>query len=271
LPSLALSVVSALNATGLDTRRLVLEITETVLLQDDKAVLDTLHQIRALGVKIAMDDFGTGYSSLSYLRSFPFDKIKIDRSFISELGKRTTASPSSGGDAARRQSRHDHDAEAWRRRSSSKSCAPKLRLCAGLLFSRAKPASEIPGLLRTLKRLSAPPEAWCFKACRHAASAPLIGRRAHDQAVEFLRDLDLARQPRGRLHLEGEVEHVLFLGEGGPTAALQASSTCTRQVAQVQEPPHSATMLATSLRCAVSITVEPISASTVCTVPSCSM
>ncbi len=87
-PGLALSVVSALNNSGLDARQLVLEITETVLLQDDSAVLDTLHQIRDLGVKISMDDFGTGYSSLSYLRSFPFDKIKIDRSFIKELGKK---------------------------------------------------------------------------------------------------------------------------------------------------------------------------------------
>jgi EAL domain-containing protein (putative c-di-GMP-specific phosphodiesterase class I) len=59
-----------------------------VLLQDDRAVLDLLHQIRALGVRISMDDFGTGYSSLGYLRSFPFDKIKIDRSFVHELGKK---------------------------------------------------------------------------------------------------------------------------------------------------------------------------------------
>ncbi|MGE0063348.1 MAG: EAL domain-containing protein [Xanthobacteraceae bacterium] len=87
-PTLALSVVSALGTSGLAPGRLELEITETVLLQDDKSVLDTLHQMRDLGVKISMDDFGTGYSSLSYLRSFPFDKIKIDRSFINELGKK---------------------------------------------------------------------------------------------------------------------------------------------------------------------------------------
>jgi len=87
-PALALSVVSALSASGLDAKRLELEITETVLLQQDRGVLTTLHQIRDLGVRISMDDFGTGYSSLSYLRSFPFDKIKIDRSFIQELGKK---------------------------------------------------------------------------------------------------------------------------------------------------------------------------------------
>jgi EAL domain-containing protein (putative c-di-GMP-specific phosphodiesterase class I) len=68
--------------------RLELEITESVLLQENEATLVTLHQMQALGVRIAMDDFGTGYSSLSYLRSFPFNKIKIDRSFVRELGTR---------------------------------------------------------------------------------------------------------------------------------------------------------------------------------------
>jgi EAL domain-containing protein (putative c-di-GMP-specific phosphodiesterase class I) len=86
--TLALSVVSALGQSGLAPSRLELEITESVLLQDDRAVLDALHQFRDLGVRICMDDFGTGYSSLSYLRSFPFDKIKIDRSFVRELGKK---------------------------------------------------------------------------------------------------------------------------------------------------------------------------------------
>jgi diguanylate cyclase (GGDEF)-like protein len=88
---LALSVVSALGQSGLAASRLELEITESVLLQNDRAVLDALHQFRDLGVHICMDDFGTGYSSLSYLRSFPFDKIKIDRSFVRELGKGSDA------------------------------------------------------------------------------------------------------------------------------------------------------------------------------------
>lgn len=78
-------VVSALAATGLDPRRLELEITETVLMQDQEACLALLHRLRAFGVRIALDDFGTGYSSLNYLRSFPFDKIKIDRCFIEDL------------------------------------------------------------------------------------------------------------------------------------------------------------------------------------------
>ena len=87
-PTLALSVVSALGQSGLAASRLELEITETVLLQDDRAVLDALHQFRDIGVRICMDDFGTGYSSLSYLRKFPFDKIKIDQSFIRDLPSR---------------------------------------------------------------------------------------------------------------------------------------------------------------------------------------
>ena len=83
--NLVASVSTALSAAGLAANRLELEITESVLLQDTEATLATLHKLRALGLRISMDDFGTGYSSLSYLRSFPFDKIKIDRSFVSEL------------------------------------------------------------------------------------------------------------------------------------------------------------------------------------------
>ncbi|WP_128923191.1 putative bifunctional diguanylate cyclase/phosphodiesterase [Bradyrhizobium guangxiense] len=79
-------VTDALKASGLPPRRLELEITETLLLEKSAQVLATLHALRALGVRISMDDFGTGYSSLSYLRSFPFDKIKIDQSFVRDLG-----------------------------------------------------------------------------------------------------------------------------------------------------------------------------------------
>jgi predicted signal transduction protein with EAL and GGDEF domain len=86
--ALVLDVIAALGASGLAASRLELEITEAVLLQDTDATLATLAQLKDLGVRIAMDDFGTGYSSLSYLRKFPFDKIKIDQSFIRDLSSR---------------------------------------------------------------------------------------------------------------------------------------------------------------------------------------
>ena len=79
-------VMDALKQSGLPAKRLELEITETLLLEKSSQVLATLHALRAIGVRISMDDFGTGYSSLSYLRSFPFDKIKIDQSFVRDLG-----------------------------------------------------------------------------------------------------------------------------------------------------------------------------------------
>jgi diguanylate cyclase (GGDEF)-like protein len=87
-PDLVQTVFSALATTHLEPGRLELEITETALLQDNEAVLEKLHQLKSYGLQISMDDFGTGYSSLSYLRSFPFDKIKIDQTFVRGLGKR---------------------------------------------------------------------------------------------------------------------------------------------------------------------------------------
>jgi EAL domain-containing protein (putative c-di-GMP-specific phosphodiesterase class I) len=84
-------VMDALKQSGLPAKRLELEITETLLLEKSSQVLATLHALRALGVRISMDDFGTGYSSLSYLRSFPFDKIKIDQSFVRDIGSNREA------------------------------------------------------------------------------------------------------------------------------------------------------------------------------------
>jgi len=82
------AVVDALSSSGLPPERLELEITESVLLDNSEANMKTLHALRDLGIRISMDDFGTGYCSLSYLRSFPFDKIKIDQSFIRDISTR---------------------------------------------------------------------------------------------------------------------------------------------------------------------------------------
>jgi len=83
------SALGALNASGLSPTQLELEVTESVLLEEHLDVLETLQQLHNLGVRIALDDFGSGYSSLGYLRRFPFDKIKLDRSFVSELAETT--------------------------------------------------------------------------------------------------------------------------------------------------------------------------------------
>jgi EAL domain-containing protein (putative c-di-GMP-specific phosphodiesterase class I) len=82
---LPLTVAGALAASGLAPDRLELEINEMALWGNVEAALSILYQLRGLGVRIAMDDFGTGYSSLNYLQSFPFDKIKIDRSFVQDI------------------------------------------------------------------------------------------------------------------------------------------------------------------------------------------
>ena len=86
-PGLVATVREALALSGLAPHRLELEVTESVLLAASEANVATLHALRGLGVRIAMDDFGTGYCSLSYLQKFPFDKIKIDRSFVSQIGE----------------------------------------------------------------------------------------------------------------------------------------------------------------------------------------
>ena len=151
--TLALSAVSALGQSGLAASRLELEITETVLLQDDRAVLDALHQFRDLGIRICMDDFGTGYSSLSYLRSFPFDKIKIDRTFISELGKANDAVAiirailELGSSLGMITTAEGVETEEQLDILRAEGCMQ----AQGYLFSRPKPAAEIPFMLRHLQ------------------------------------------------------------------------------------------------------------------------
>jgi diguanylate cyclase (GGDEF)-like protein len=88
-PGLMRVIVGALATSGLHPTRLEIEITESVLLQNKETTLAVLHQLRALGIRIALDDFGTGYSSLTYLQCFPFDKIKIDRSFVKDITEST--------------------------------------------------------------------------------------------------------------------------------------------------------------------------------------
>ncbi len=146
------SVVSALAASGLSPNRLELEITESVLLQEGDATLAALKELRELGVRISMDDFGTGYSSLSYLRKFPFDKIKIDRSFICDMSEhsdslaivRAVIAMGSGLGIAT-------TAEGVETSAQFKQL--KLEGCTevqGFLFSPPRPAVELKGLLASI-------------------------------------------------------------------------------------------------------------------------
>jgi len=152
-PMLPLSVVSALGQSGLAAARLELEITESVLLQDDRAVLDALHQFRGLGVRICMDDFGTGYSSLSYLRSFPFDKIKIDRSFVHELGKKPDCAAiiravmQLGSSLGMITTAEGVETEEQFDILRAEGCMQ----LQGFLFSKPVPGAEIPSMLRQLQ------------------------------------------------------------------------------------------------------------------------
>jgi diguanylate cyclase (GGDEF)-like protein/PAS domain S-box-containing protein len=138
-------VTEALAESGMSAHKLQLEITETVLLQNTFATLATLHELRRMGVQIALDDFGTGYSSLSYLRSFPFDKIKIDRSFIQDL--------SNGAEPLAIVNAVAGLAKCLNMTSTAEGVETQQQLEAlqsigctemqGYLFSRARPASEI--------------------------------------------------------------------------------------------------------------------------------
>jgi diguanylate cyclase (GGDEF)-like protein len=156
--NLSQSIVLALAATGLDPKRLELEITETALLQDDEILLASLHQLRGLGVRIALDDFGTGYSSLKYLRSFPFDKIKIDRSFVKELGIRSDcaaivrAVAELGRSLAMTTTAEGVETEAQFAQVKQAGCTE----VQGYLFSKPRPARELASLIRALEeRLAA--------------------------------------------------------------------------------------------------------------------
>ncbi|MCA1537495.1 EAL domain-containing protein [Bradyrhizobium sp. NBAIM03] len=142
-------VTDALKHSGLAPRRLELEITETLLLEKSAQVLATLHALRALGVRISMDDFGTGYSSLSYLRSFPFDKIKIDQSFVRDLAANREAQAiirsivSLGKGLGVTITAEGVETEAELSCLRAEGCHEG----QGFLFSKARPHAEIVGLL----------------------------------------------------------------------------------------------------------------------------
>jgi diguanylate cyclase (GGDEF)-like protein/PAS domain S-box-containing protein len=144
------TVMDTLKQTGLAATRLELEITETLVLEKSSQVLATLHALRALGVRISMDDFGTGYSSLSYLRNFPFDKIKIDQSFVRDLGSNRDAQAivrsiiSLGKGLGVTITAEGVETEAELSCLRNEGCHEG----QGFLFSRARPNAEIVSLLR---------------------------------------------------------------------------------------------------------------------------
>ncbi len=143
-------VLSALAQSGLSPKRLELEITESIFLAETESNLATLHRLREFGVRISMDDFGTGYSSLSYLRSFPFDKIKIDRSFVRDLSERpdcvAIVRAISGLGRSLNISTTAEGVETMDQLDTLR--AEGCTEVQGFLFSAARPADEIRALLK---------------------------------------------------------------------------------------------------------------------------
>ena len=148
-------VAAALHDARLPPERLELEITETVMLQDTDATLAIMHQLRALGAGIAMDDFGTGYSSLSYLRRFPFDRIKIDQSFVRELSSRpdcgaiVRAVTGLSRELGMATTAEGVETQAQLDQLSDAGCTE----VQGYLFSAAVPGGEVAGLLRRISEM----------------------------------------------------------------------------------------------------------------------
>jgi diguanylate cyclase (GGDEF)-like protein len=153
---LVATVRAALAASGLRPDRLELEITESVLLHDSVATLTALHQLRTMGIAIALDDFGTGYSSLSYLRSFPFDKIKIDQSFVRDLVENKgsmsiiRAVTGLGRSLSMKTTAEGVETQEQLDRLREEGCTE----VQGYLFSRPRPASELPALIERLQQVA---------------------------------------------------------------------------------------------------------------------
>jgi len=154
---LVAAVAHALASSGLEPERLELEITETALLHDSAVTLGILRELRALGVRIAMDDFGTGYSSLGYLRSFPFDKIKIDQCFVRDIEtsadckaivRAVTGLGQSLGIATTAEG-----VETWEQLDQVR--AEGCEEVQGYVFSRPVPAADVLAVLRHVGQITA--------------------------------------------------------------------------------------------------------------------
>ena len=156
-------VAEALGVSGLEPRRLNLEITESVLLQNTEEVLGILHELRGLGPSISMDDFGTGYSSLSYLRRFPFDKIKIDQSFVRDLPHSRDAAAivraitSLGHSLGMATTAEGVETQDQLARLSAEGCTE----VQGFIYSRAVPGSEMLSLIGSINARIAGEEGIC--------------------------------------------------------------------------------------------------------------
>lgn len=152
--NLSQTVFSAIAKSQISPGRLELEITENALLENNESTVKTLHELREMGIRIAMDDFGTGYSSLSYLRSFPFDKIKIDGSFVRDLSANTDASAIVNAVATLSQSlgmsTTAEGVETEAQREMVK--AAGYTEMQGFLYSKPRPAAEIAELFFDYKR-----------------------------------------------------------------------------------------------------------------------
>jgi diguanylate cyclase (GGDEF)-like protein len=152
---LVATVQAALAASGLRPDRLELEITESVLLRDNADTLSALHQLRAMGIGMALDDFGTGYSSLSYLHNLPFNKIKIDQSFVRDLMSNrdsmsiVRAVIGLGQSLGMKTTAEGVETAEQLNRLREENCDE----VQGYFFSRPRPADEIPSLIKKLQRL----------------------------------------------------------------------------------------------------------------------
>ncbi|HUD87938.1 MAG TPA: EAL domain-containing protein [Xanthobacteraceae bacterium] len=151
--AVVLDVAAALGASGLSARRLEVEITEAVLLEHTELNLGILDELHKLGVRISMDDFGTGYSSLAYLQKFPFDKIKIDRSFVNDLAERAEALAiiravtSLGSSLGMKTTAEGVETEEQLNKLREEGCTE----VQGYLFSKPVPAAQAALLLQSLK------------------------------------------------------------------------------------------------------------------------